>query len=62
MKILIRSHKNSDELDENFLVIKKPGQKQIAIKLFENKLSWINNYCSFKKNSDCSCFTTRPYF
>ena len=49
IKILIRSHKNSDELDEDFLVIKKPGQKQIAIKLFENKLSWINNYCSLKK-------------
>jgi len=49
IKILLRDYKKSLEFDEDFLVIKKPGQKQIATKLFENKLFWMNNYCRFKK-------------
>lgn len=48
IKILLRSYKKSSEFNEDFLVIKKPGQKKIAMKLFENKLYWMNNYCRFK--------------
>ena len=49
IKIFWRDYKNNLELGDDFLVIDKPGQKEIATKLFENKLTWINSYCRFKK-------------
>lgn len=49
IKVLLREHKVNSELNDDFFTIKKPGQKEIATKLFKNKLSWLNNYCSFEK-------------
>ena len=49
IKVLLRIFNKQINIDDDFLIIKKPGQKQIASKLLENKIAWINTYCRSKK-------------
>ena len=48
LKLFFRSYKQNSDFNDDFYSINKPGKKQIATKLFENKLTWMNSYCKSK--------------